>query len=96
MSLWQLRRLGPRDLIVPLTCCVQNIDNVSYLDPKPINETICQELLPEHFAPFRHRQVISLLQNQINTNVYNKFFNIFYFIFRVVLRKLKYGINNNI
>lgn len=57
MSLWQLHRLGPRDLIVPLTCCVPAELTSSYLDPKPANESICQELLPEHFTPFRYGQV---------------------------------------
>lgn len=72
-SLWQLRRLGPRDLIVPLTCCVQNSDSISYLDPKPINETICQELSPEHYVSFRHRQVnMKIFTNDYPKSIYRR------------------------
>lgn len=56
-SLWLKRRLGPRDLIVPLSCCVQNPDTISYLNPKPMNESACQELLPQDYIPYRHSQV---------------------------------------
>ncbi|KAF9796741.1 hypothetical protein SFRURICE_014565 [Spodoptera frugiperda] len=44
MSIWQLRRLGPRGMSVPLSCCVQYEDNVSYLNPAPVNASRCQEV----------------------------------------------------
>lgn len=52
MSVWQLRRLGPRGMSVPLSCCVQFEDNASYLNPAPVNQSRCQEILPN--ADFRY------------------------------------------
>ncbi|XP_072941472.1 tetraspanin-11 [Epargyreus clarus] len=43
MSVWQLRRLGPRGVAVPLSCCVQTRD-ASYLSPLPVNQSRCQEI----------------------------------------------------
>ncbi|KOB79475.1 Elongation protein 4-like protein, partial [Operophtera brumata] len=40
MSVWQLRRLGPRGMSVPLSCCVQ-LDDASYLNPAPVNSSRC-------------------------------------------------------
>ncbi|XP_041973402.1 tetraspanin-17 [Aricia agestis] len=45
MSVWQLRRLGPRGLAVPPSCCVQRPPR-SHLNPAPLNETRCQEVTP--------------------------------------------------
>ncbi|XP_060800578.1 tetraspanin-33 [Amyelois transitella] len=50
MSAWQLRRLGPRGLSVPLSCCVQS--HRSYLNPVPRNTTRCQEVTAD--PKFRH------------------------------------------
>ncbi|KAJ8726919.1 hypothetical protein PYW08_015316 [Mythimna loreyi] len=46
MSIWQLRRLGPRGMSVPLSCCVQYEGEVSYLNPAPVNASRCQEVTP--------------------------------------------------
>ncbi|XP_059060242.1 CD151 antigen [Achroia grisella] len=46
MSVWQLRRLGPRGMSVPLTCCVQYENSASYLNPTPVNQSRCQEIQP--------------------------------------------------
>ncbi|XP_045492447.1 tetraspanin-17 [Colias croceus] len=52
MSVWQLQRLGPRGMAVPLSCCVQNDLEISYLNPAPFNQSRCQEVKPN--AQFRH------------------------------------------
>ncbi|CAG5009557.1 unnamed protein product [Parnassius apollo] len=57
MSVWQLRRLGPRGLSVPLSCCVQTED-VSYLNPVPVNQSRCQDIQPN--PTYRHAQVYGL------------------------------------
>lgn len=46
MSIWQLRRLGPRGMSVPLSCCVQDESATSYLNPAPFNASRCQEIQP--------------------------------------------------
>ncbi|KAI8425504.1 hypothetical protein MSG28_011337 [Choristoneura fumiferana] len=51
MSVWQLRRLGPRGAAVPPSCCVQRAP-ASHLNPAPRNATRCQELAPN--PEFRH------------------------------------------
>ncbi|XP_017472020.1 PREDICTED: tetraspanin-11 [Rhagoletis zephyria] len=55
-SLWKLQRYGQREWVVPLTCCIlKNAnDKLSYLDPKPVNETQCQTLQKVDFADYRH------------------------------------------
>lgn len=57
MSVWQIRKLGPRGLAVPLSCCVQDIYTMSYLSPQPLNATRCQEVKPN--GQFRYVQVIT-------------------------------------
>ncbi|XP_069355247.1 tetraspanin-11 isoform X2 [Maniola hyperantus] len=52
MSLWQLRRLGPRGVAVPPSCCVQARAERSYLSPAPLNASRCQDITPN--AQFRH------------------------------------------
>ncbi|XP_045763824.1 tetraspanin-17 [Maniola jurtina] len=52
MSLWQLRRLGPRGVAVPPSCCVQALAERSYLSPAPLNASRCQDVTPN--AQFRH------------------------------------------
>ncbi|XP_068628077.1 tetraspanin-11 [Battus philenor] len=51
MSVWQLRRLGPRGLSVPLSCCVQ-AEGPSYLNPVPLNQSRCQDIQPNQL--YRH------------------------------------------
>ncbi|KAK4883014.1 hypothetical protein RN001_006333 [Aquatica leii] len=45
-SLWRLQSLGPNKFAVPLTCCILNNfrDAQAYLNPIPINSTLCQAL----------------------------------------------------
>ncbi|CAB3224997.1 unnamed protein product [Arctia plantaginis] len=54
MSTWQLRRLGPRGMAVPLSCCVQYEDTVSYLNPAPVNASRCQEVQPNPSFRYVH------------------------------------------
>lgn len=71
-SLWRLQRLGKKELTVPLTCC--NLMNKfehsfqSYLDPVPINTTLCQSLEPQEFSKSRHLEVtvLTFINNTFN------------------------------
>ncbi|XP_017777431.1 PREDICTED: tetraspanin-11 [Nicrophorus vespilloides] len=60
-SSWRLESLGPR-LKVPLTCC--KLDNLhhpsAYLDPRPINTSLCQAVEVEQQQGFRHSDGCSL------------------------------------
>ncbi|XP_053966319.1 tetraspanin-11 [Anastrepha ludens] len=55
-SLWKLQRYGQREWVVPLTCCILTNANekMSYLDPKPVNESQCQMLQKSDFVEHRH------------------------------------------
>ncbi|XP_037950773.1 tetraspanin-8-like [Teleopsis dalmanni] len=55
-SMWRLQGYGQRDWAVPLTCCVlqNSADKLSYLDPKPANETQCQMLQKSEYERFRY------------------------------------------
>lgn len=57
-SLWRLQALGP-SLAIPLTCCkLENLnDTRSYLDPHPINSSLCQALEASRHKSFRHLKV---------------------------------------
>ncbi|XP_065170546.1 tetraspanin-18B isoform X1 [Atheta coriaria] len=54
-SLWRLQALGP-SLAVPLTCC--KLDNynhpAAYLDPHPVNSSLCQALETSRQQGYRH------------------------------------------
>ncbi|XP_022900199.1 tetraspanin-18B [Onthophagus taurus] len=54
-SVWRLQSLGP-SLNVPLTCCkLENTENIyAYLNPKPLNGTLCQFLDKDLQQGFRH------------------------------------------
>lgn len=56
MSLWRLQNYGQRDWVVPQTCCIltNNMEQRSYLDPKPQNLTLCQSLLKHEYNRARH------------------------------------------
>lgn len=58
-SLWKLQSLGKKELTVPLTCCrLQNRYEFSaYLDPIPMNLTLCQALQPHDYEGNRHLDV---------------------------------------
>ncbi|KAH8335115.1 hypothetical protein KR074_009696, partial [Drosophila pseudoananassae] len=45
-SLWRLQNFGQRNWPVPLSCCVlENAPHpLAYLDPKPVNSSVCQSL----------------------------------------------------
>ncbi|XP_055918936.1 uncharacterized protein LOC129950980 isoform X2 [Eupeodes corollae] len=55
-STWRLQGHGIHNSIVPLTCCFlsNNHDPLSYLDPKPINESQCQALPVVEYSKYRH------------------------------------------
>lgn len=61
-SLWRLQALGP-SLAIPLTCCkLDNFnDTRSYLDPHPINSSLCQALERGRHQNYRHLKVLKLL-----------------------------------
>jgi hypothetical protein len=50
-------------LTVPLTCCklMNKFETSSYLDPNPINITLCQSLDPNDFQKSRHTEVRIIL-----------------------------------
>ncbi|EEZ98301.1 tetraspanin-18B [Tribolium castaneum] len=54
-SLWRLQGLGA-NLAIPRSCCkLENCDDSkAYLDPKPINLTLCQALEPNRHEGYRH------------------------------------------
>ncbi|KAJ3666337.1 hypothetical protein Zmor_001786 [Zophobas morio] len=54
-SLWRLQPLSP-SLAIPLTCCKLENYNASkaYLNPQPINKTLCQALEPNRHEGYRH------------------------------------------
>ncbi|XP_035789020.1 CD151 antigen-like [Anopheles albimanus] len=55
-SLWKLQSLGKKELTVPITCCkLQNRYEFSaYLDPIPVNATLCQALQANDYEKSRH------------------------------------------
>ncbi|KAG4066566.1 hypothetical protein HA402_007202 [Bradysia odoriphaga] len=57
-SLWRLQEYGQRDWVVPLTCChlANRHDSGSYLDPIPINLTVCQSLERHEYDKSRHTE----------------------------------------
>lgn len=57
-SLWRLQSLGP-SLAVPLTCCRLINDNISqnaYLNPHPLNTSLCQTLEKNLHQNYRHTE----------------------------------------
>lgn len=58
MSLWKLQNFGQRDWVVPQTCCLLKNQNEegSYLDPKPLNITLCQSLIKHEFNRARYKE----------------------------------------
>ncbi|XP_063695594.1 tetraspanin-11 [Culicoides brevitarsis] len=59
-SMWKLQEgLGKKELTVPLTCChlSNKDDRDAYLDPKPVNTTLCQALQLHDYE--KHRYVDS-------------------------------------
>ncbi|XP_018914644.2 CD151 antigen [Bemisia tabaci] len=56
-SWWRLRELAPPSLLVPLSCCVTNVtDPEAYLDPQPLDTSVCQKQHLEDYREFRHSQ----------------------------------------
>lgn len=87
-SLWKLQGLGKKELTVPLTCChLENKeDKWAYLDPKPINTTLCQALQLHDYEKHRYIDVSKIIQIEIDIN-----FN----IFRVALIRSNNGIGSS-
>ncbi|KAF5292757.1 hypothetical protein FQR65_LT11165 [Abscondita terminalis] len=57
-SLWRLQALGPNKLAVPLTCCILSNfhEDQSYLNPNPINSSLCQALEFVRHEGLRHNK----------------------------------------
>ncbi|XP_041781616.1 CD151 antigen-like isoform X1 [Anopheles merus] len=55
-SLWKLQSLGNKELTVPLTCCklMNRFEFTAYLDPVPLNATLCQALQTQDYEKSRH------------------------------------------
>ncbi|XP_055838953.1 uncharacterized protein LOC129906975 isoform X2 [Episyrphus balteatus] len=55
-SMWRLQGFGTREWVVPLTCCILNNEHepLSYLDPKPFNQSQCETLQKVEFSKYRH------------------------------------------
>lgn len=56
MSYWRLQNFGQRDYAVPKTCCIlSNVhESSAFLNPKPLNLTMCQSLLKDDYSRARH------------------------------------------
>lgn len=57
-SWWYLRGLGQRNLVVPRSCCFlsNTVDPEAFLDPRPVNISICQSEEKSTFNAARHTQ----------------------------------------
>jgi hypothetical protein len=57
-SLWRLQSFGKKELSVPLTCCtlINKFEPLSYLDPVPVNLTMCQSVDSNEFLKNRHSE----------------------------------------
>ncbi|KAF7276804.1 hypothetical protein GWI33_009765 [Rhynchophorus ferrugineus] len=57
-SLWRLQALG-KPLAIPLTCCIlQNTnESAAYLNPNPVNMSLCQALEKNIHNGFRYTEV---------------------------------------
>ncbi|KAF5294670.1 hypothetical protein FQA39_LY02802 [Lamprigera yunnana] len=57
-SLWRLQTLGPNKFAVPLTCCtLNNVQEAqAYLNPLPINSSLCQALEAVRHHGLRHNK----------------------------------------
>lgn len=63
-SHWILQGYFQKDLVVPLSCCVldNGEDEDSYLDPKPVNLTLCQALQRSEYSKVNGRHTKPCLQ----------------------------------
>lgn len=63
-SLWRLREVSLRELVVPLSCCTLNNVNEtsSFLNPEPANLTLCQLLNPAEHQYARHTAVCVIMR----------------------------------
>lgn len=58
-SWWRLRELAADSLAVPLSCCIQQ-QPAAFLDPRPINASLCQHSSVDQHRFARHIEVISI------------------------------------
>lgn len=58
-SLWKLQEFGLKEWPVPLTCCYLENRNEpnAFLDPRPVNITICESLQRHDYENARHTDV---------------------------------------
>ncbi|XP_075235080.1 tetraspanin 68C [Lycorma delicatula] len=52
---WRIRQFAAPDLLVPLSCCVLK-EPPQYLDPDPVNVTVCQNNIPEIYQISRYTE----------------------------------------
>ncbi|XP_068226800.1 CD151 antigen-like isoform X2 [Palaemon carinicauda] len=58
-SKWKLDKLGGEDRVVPLTCCTLHATepaHATHVNPKPVNETLCQSTRRISYEVARHQQ----------------------------------------
>ncbi|KAG8241940.1 hypothetical protein J6590_076058 [Homalodisca vitripennis] len=55
-SWWRLRELAPENLIVPLSCCIQQ-QPAAFLDPQPLNTSLCQQSSVENHRLARNLEL---------------------------------------
>lgn len=58
-SLWKLQNLGGPDAMVSKTCCLllNMKEDQGYVNPRPVNDTLCQSEETRYNALYRHQQV---------------------------------------
>lgn len=58
-SLWRLQRLGGVEAIVARTCChLRNtFDDQAFVNPRPVNESMCQSADVRFHQSYRYRKV---------------------------------------
>jgi hypothetical protein len=60
VSWWRLRELGQADLFVPRSCCFLSDaadDSEAFLDPHPLNMSLCQSVDQDLYQMARHTEV---------------------------------------
>lgn len=65
MSWWRLRELGQPDLFVPRSCCILSDaadDSKAFLDPHPLNISLCQSVDQGLYHMARHTEVSIFIQ----------------------------------
>lgn len=57
-SLWNLKHFAAPNLTVPISCCYLDHNSTkSFLDPIPIDLSLCQDISIEKYHNYRHYEV---------------------------------------